>query len=406
MEMKNTNWHREIVYRNELLVEKKSRKGRSYYCDAQSFDIKYVWCTGCESMHTKEDFGLKKGREGVSAFHNTCKNYRRGGPAKVRSSHKPDESGCLKCKSCLKRLPADCFYLTRKEKNQFSSSCKKCELERKRLRRQAIKLNIWNSNRVEWDQEKVINIIKKLHEENLDLSVISIRANNSNVYTAAIRHFESWRNAVEKAGFNYQKICKLNMTWNVDEIKRRLILRQEQSKTMQSSVLRLEEPDLYGACLKIYGGYREAFEDVFGKGSFLNTFLENKKAISFGFELEKLVKEVLYSLDYKCDYQKRFENGTLRPDFYSAELDQIFEVKLSEYTDFKGFNTFLKYGHLAEYIMIIYLQGEPGIKGKNEYGIEMASVTHLINQVKNGRSRKILEEKAEELKKAITDRKI
>lgn len=173
MEMKNTNWYKEIVYGSEPLVEKKSRKGRFYYCDSQSFGIKYLWCTGCESMHKKEDFGSKKGRKGVSGFHSTCKKYRRGGPAKVRSSHKPDEFGYLECKNCLKRLSADCFYPTRKEKNQFSSSCKKCELERKRLRKQAIKLDTWNSKRAEWDSEKVINIIRKLYEDNLDLSVIN-----------------------------------------------------------------------------------------------------------------------------------------------------------------------------------------------------------------------------------------
>lgn len=67
------------------------------------------------------------------------------------------------------------------------------------------------------------------------------------------------------------------MTWDVDEIKRRLRLRKEQSKVMQSSVLRLEEPDLYGACLKIYGGYREAFEDVLAKVLFQTLFLKARK---------------------------------------------------------------------------------------------------------------------------------
>lgn len=114
-----------------------------------------------------------------------------------------------------------------------------------------------------------------------------------------------------------------------------------------------------------------------------------------------MVKEVLYSLDYKCDYQKIFENGSLRPDFYSKELDQIFEVKLSEHTDFKRFNTFLKYGHLATHITIIYLQGEPGIKDKNEYDIEMVSIMYLIKQVENGKSRQVLEEKVEDLREAV-----
>ncbi len=73
-----------------------------------------------------------------------------------------------------------------------------------------------------------------------------------------MRHFGSWRAAVEAAGFQYQKVVgrKLPGYWN----RERCIKAIDRLSERHSSHVRRQKPALYSAALRIFGSWQAAIE--------------------------------------------------------------------------------------------------------------------------------------------------
>lgn len=78
------------------------------------------------------------------------------------------------------------------------------------------------------------------------------------LYGAAIRHFGSWRNAVEASGINYELSLKRKAPgyWNRERVVQAIRILSEKS----SVYVRKEHADLYSAGLRVFGGWKEAVE--------------------------------------------------------------------------------------------------------------------------------------------------
>jgi len=113
--------------------------------------------------------------------------------------------------------------------------------------------------RFRWSRERIIEEIRKLHEQGIPLNMASVRRVFPSLVATACspRYFGSWRSAVEAAGFRYDDVLQIKR-WTkervLEEIKR---LRKEGADLRPSLVARICQT-LLMAARKFFGGWREA----------------------------------------------------------------------------------------------------------------------------------------------------
>ena len=59
-----------------------------------------------------------------------------------------------------------------------------------------------------WTKERIVAELKALHKKKVDLSYNNLAKKKQALVSAAAYHFRSYRNAVEKAGINYEEIAR------------------------------------------------------------------------------------------------------------------------------------------------------------------------------------------------------
>jgi len=69
-----------------------------------------------------------------------------------------------------------------------------------KMRRLRLKKNVF------WREEDIIERIRALRNAGESLKSTNVRKNYPALYSAACRHFGSWRDAVEEAGIDYEAI--------------------------------------------------------------------------------------------------------------------------------------------------------------------------------------------------------
>ncbi len=138
---------------------------------------------------------------------------------------------------------------------------------------------ITKSNR-RWTKAEILREIRSL----TNLSAKSNQRGFPSLYGATIRHFGSWRKAVEAAGFNYSEVVKRKMPgyWN----RERLIKAIQQLSEKHSNLVRKKHADLYSAGLRLFGSWEEAVKAA-------------------GFNYEEIRKGWLHSDDSQMRYRKK-----------------------------------------------------------------------------------------------------
>lgn len=68
-----------------------------------------------------------------------------------------------------------------------------------------------------WNKERIIAELKALHKKKVDLSYNNLAKKHQALVSAAAYHFKSYRNAVEKAGINYEEIVR-RPRWNKQRV--------------------------------------------------------------------------------------------------------------------------------------------------------------------------------------------
>lgn len=69
-----------------------------------------------------------------------------------------------------------------------------------------------------WSESKIINEIRRLHEEGIPLTVQHISRAYSSLYSAALRYFKGWNHAVIAAGIDYITILSASRRVAADKI--------------------------------------------------------------------------------------------------------------------------------------------------------------------------------------------
>ncbi|MEK6623326.1 MAG: hypothetical protein AABY86_00060 [Bdellovibrionota bacterium] len=102
--------------------------------------------------------------------------------------------------------------------------------------------------------ERILSEILRLQE----VSAKHAQRFHADLYSAAIRHFSTWRKAVEAAGFEYQKIAKRKLRGHW--CRERVIAEITQLSKKNSSYARLHRRDLYSAAIRLFGSWKNAIE--------------------------------------------------------------------------------------------------------------------------------------------------
>jgi hypothetical protein len=131
-----------------------------------------------------------------------------------------------------------------------------------------------------WSKEKIVEIIRGLRLQNIEISASNISKNQIPLFTAACsgRYFSSWANAVKSAGIDYDKILEAG------KIRRREKLTKWSKEQVLEEIRRTESQNLlivyrdrlplYSAARREFGSWKKALEAVgyrLTKGSHKNS---------------------------------------------------------------------------------------------------------------------------------------
>lgn len=139
-----------------------------------------------------------------------------------------------------------------------------------------------------WSKEKIVESIKELKEQNIDISAGNVSKNHIPLFTAACsdRYFSSWANAVKAAGIDYGQILEAGKArrreklakWSKEEILTEL--RNLECKNLLT--IYQDNLGLYSAGRREFGSWKKALEAAgyrLTKGSYKNSnqiFLNNR----------------------------------------------------------------------------------------------------------------------------------
>jgi len=117
-----------------------------------------------------------------------------------------------------------------------------------------------------WTRKNIVEEIKRLHAEEVELNYSSVEANHLYLVRAASWHFGTWRRAIESAGFEYESLSKYQR-WDRERIVARIRELHAQGVDLSWRVISQEvDPRLAAAALRVNGF--ESWRDAIAAAGF------------------------------------------------------------------------------------------------------------------------------------------
>lgn len=117
-----------------------------------------------------------------------------------------------------------------------------------------------------WSKEKIVDMIKDLKKQDIDISASNISKNYIPLFTAACsrRYFSSWANAVKESGINYDQILEAGKArrrkkltkWSKDQVLEEV--RKAESLNLLTTYR--DRLALYSAARREFGSWKQALE--------------------------------------------------------------------------------------------------------------------------------------------------
>lgn len=123
-----------------------------------------------------------------------------------------------------------------------------------------------------WNQEKIKEQIKKLVVQGEPLNSDYIQKEHTKLHSAAQRYFDSWGEAVDEAGFDYENIKGIK--WTEETVTKEILTLDEKGENLSSSVMQQKYMPLFQAGCRIYGSWKSA---VNSSGLDYNKFRKQKE---------------------------------------------------------------------------------------------------------------------------------
>lgn len=103
-----------------------------------------------------------------------------------------------------------------------------------------------NIKKIKWSKEKIIMTILEMNDNNIPLSSSSVQKMDTSLFQAACRIFGSWANAVNTSGLDYSKIKK-QKEWEESSIKEELLRIKELRGNLSVTNVIKENSSVYQA---------------------------------------------------------------------------------------------------------------------------------------------------------------
>lgn len=115
-----------------------------------------------------------------------------------------------------------------------------------------------------WTREKLIETIRSLYKEGVDLSPTAIQKTHSALFSSARSrsHFGTWRAAIEAARLPYEDIKRVKQRWSRDEILEQIRQHSAGGEDLLHPNFKIKHRSLYlAACAhRYFGSWRRAIE--------------------------------------------------------------------------------------------------------------------------------------------------
>ena len=113
-----------------------------------------------------------------------------------------------------------------------------------------------------WNKQDIISAVLLREEDQLTLSKRNVAEQDPRLYWAGIRHFRTWRKAVEAAGLDYNAIQRKEhpTRWSPENVITAIHCRQQQKRFLSNQYVAAEDPALHSAGRRYFGTWRKAVE--------------------------------------------------------------------------------------------------------------------------------------------------
>ncbi len=110
-----------------------------------------------------------------------------------------------------------------------------------------------------WTEDKITSEIQKLHQKGEDLWYRAMERNHKDLIRASERYYKGWKNAVEAAGLDYDKIKKrTHQVWTEDIILSKLYELHKKNPQLRASTVQKLNKKLYLAIIRQYKTFKAA----------------------------------------------------------------------------------------------------------------------------------------------------
>ncbi|MGQ9463702.1 MAG: hypothetical protein ACUVTP_11620 [Candidatus Fervidibacter sp.] len=144
--------------------------------------------------------------------------------------------------------------------------------------------------RCRWSHERIVEEIRRLHEQGVPLNMSSVRAVFPSLVAIACspKYFGSWKAAVEAAGFNYEEIMQIKR-WTRERVIEEIRRFYESGEDLRPSAIARACQTLLMAARKFFGSWREA---VTAAGIDYDSYINQKFAGRIEREKKEIIEEV------------------------------------------------------------------------------------------------------------------
>ena len=108
-----------------------------------------------------------------------------------------------------------------------------------------------------WTKEMVVTELKARHRESMPLNSGAIQKEDPGLHAAAVRHFSGYDDALRAARLDPQKVRQRKI-WAKSDVIKGLKLAKKLGKAMSDSAIRVDQPALYGAAVRLFGTFAAA----------------------------------------------------------------------------------------------------------------------------------------------------
>jgi len=112
--------------------------------------------------------------------------------------------------------------------------------------------------RKKWSRKMIVEKIRDMEKKGAKLNHAAAAQKDRNLVAAAMRHFGSWRAALEAAGINYKDVCGTTLNWTEDDVSGEIKRLNVDGADLVSTVMCRENSRLFRAGVARFGTWEKA----------------------------------------------------------------------------------------------------------------------------------------------------